>query len=936
MVADIQEQEVNNIISAAPRSRLPQILRPHGRQCRLSPLLAVWLFLCLVLLPFPCPLGAAELPVSIGVLAKRGSEQTVPMWTPTAAYLSAHIPGYAFSIVPLDFKEIDQAVREGRVQFVLANSAIYVELEYQYGITRIATMENLRQGQGYTQFGGVIFCRADRDDIRVPADLAGRSFMATEENSFGGWLMAWREFQDHGIDPFSDFSSVRFGGTHDAVVMDVLEGRVDGGTVRTDTLEHMAQEGKIRLADFRVLKWSGQEKDRPASTTAFPFMVSTRLYPEWPFAKVAGTPETLAKQVAIALLNMPASDPAARSGQVTGWTSPLDYQPVHDCLKQLKVAPYAFLGRISFADVMRQYWHWLLVSFLALLAMVGTTIYVLRLNSRLKQLQRQLERARDELEEKVAARTAELKGVNEELRRKVVERRQAERSLRESEARFRELFGQFHALLDAIPDNISLLSPDFNILWANRAVATRINRQPDELVGQYCYALQHNRTAPCDPCPVRQSLVTGESAMEVMTTADGKVWELRTIPITVDGLVNNVIEIVRDVTEHRQLEEQLRQSQKLEAVGQLAGGVAHDFNNLLSVINGYAQLIMAQMPDHAPWFADLQEIDKAGHRAAALTRQLLAFSRKQVMQPEVLDLNEVIVNTEKMLRRLIGDDIDLVVAPDADLGRVKVYPGQIEQVIMNLAINARDAMPEGGKLTIETRNVELEAAQASQRLAVSAGPYVMLAVTDAGMGMDEATLAQIFEPFFTTKDLGKGTGLGLSTVYGIVKQSGGSIWVYSEKGKGTTFKIYLPRVEEQAVEARTARVAHGESPARGIETLLLVEDEESVRNLTARLLIDAGYQVLVAANGDEALSLLKEHPGAVHLLLTDVVMPDMGGRELAKRLITLQPALKVLYMSGYTSNAIVHQGILDEGTQFIGKPFSVMDLTRKVREVLDS
>ena len=937
LAADIQEQEGNNLTSAALGYLPLQDRRPWGRQRWLSVLLVVWMFLGLAQASFPHLLGAAETPVGIGVLAKRGSEQAVTMWTPTAAYLSSHIPGYAFAVVPLDFNEIEQAVREERVQFVLANSAIYVALEYQYGITRIVTMENLRQGRGYTQFGGVIFCRADRADIQTPNDLTGRSFMAVEENSFGGWLMAWRELQDHGIDPYHDFSPMQFGGTHDAVVMAVLEGRVDAGTVRTDTLERMAEEGKINLAELRILQWHDLKKGGPAPTDFFPFLCSTRLYPEWPLARVAGTSEALAKQVAIALLNMPAADPAARAGQVTGWTTPLDYQPVHDCLKQLQVAPYDFLGRVTLAEVARQYWLWLLASSLALLAMIATTLFVLRLNSRLNHSRSQLARARDEMEDKVAARTVELKGANEDLLREVAERRQAEESLRTSEARYRELFGQFHALLDAIPDNISLQSPDLKILWTNRAAAAWLHKKPEEMIGQYCYVLRHDRTEPCPSCPAHQSLLTGLPAMETGNTADGKVWDLRTIPIMEGDRVVNLIEVARDITEHRKLEEQLRQSQKLEAVGQLAGGVAHDFNNLLSVINGYAQLIMAQLPDDAPWLTDLREIDKAGQRAAALTRQLLAFSRKQVLQPEVLNLNTVLANTEKMLRRLIGEDIDLVVAPDVDLGRVKADPGQIEQVIMNLAVNARDAMPAGGKLTIETRNVELATAQATQRLVVPPGSYVLLAVTDTGEGMDAATRGRIFEPFFTTKELGKGTGLGLSSVYGIVKQSGGSLWGYSEGGRGTTFKIYLPRVDEEQVRVEEqARATGVEVPARGVETLLVVEDEGAVRNLAARVLTAAGYQVLTAVNGEEALVLLEDRQGPVHLLLTDVVMPGMGGRELAARLATNWPDLKVLFMSGYTNNAIVHHGVLDEGTQFIGKPFSVMELTRKVREVLDS
>ena len=379
---------------------------------------------------------------------------------------------------------------------------------------------------------------------------------------------------------------------------------------------------------------------------------------------------------------------------------------------------------------------------------------------------------------------------------------------------------------------------------------------------------------------------------------------------------------------------QLRQSQKLEGIGQLAGGIAHDFNNLLTAINGYSSLALQRIEGNPSVRTYLEEIKKAGDRAANLTRQLLAFGRKQILQPLPLSLNDIVTDMSKMLRRLIGEDIQLSAKLATDLKRVKADPGQIEQVLVNLIVNARDAMPQGGKLTIETANAELDREYASTHVGVLAGAYVVLAVSDTGTGMDEQVRKQIFEPFFTTKEKGKGTGLGLSTVYGIVKQSGGNIWVYSEPNHGTTFKVYLPAL---ASTPKSSEVKVVEAPMpRGTETVLLVEDEEVVRGLARQILEDAGYRVLVAQQGEEAIRLCIEDAKEIHLLLTDVVMPGAGGKEVADRLGSLRPGIKVLFMSGYTDEAIVHHGVLDSNVKFIQKPFSPAALARKVREVLDS
>jgi PAS domain S-box-containing protein len=398
------------------------------------------------------------------------------------------------------------------------------------------------------------------------------------------------------------------------------------------------------------------------------------------------------------------------------------------------------------------------------------------------------------------------------------------------------------------------------------------------------------------------------------------------------GDITHFIATKEDVTVRKQLEQQLIQAQKMEAVGRLAGGVAHDFNNLLTIINGYSQLLTEQISTEDPRRDQLNEILKAGERAASLTRQLLAFSRRQVLEPKILDLNSVLADLQKMLRRLIGEDIELVTTLKPKLGRVKVDPGQIEQVIMNLAVNARDAMPEGGKLYIETNDVEVDEDYAQSHSNMMPGKYVMLAVTDTGIGMDADTQARIFEPFFTTKGKGQGTGLGLAMVYGIVKQSGGFIWVYSESGQGATFKIYFPVVGEDALAAEPARASA--KPANGSETILVVEDEDGVRGLVCHTLKTRGYHVLEAQGAEQALKLSEQHGKPIHLLLTDVVMPHTGGKELAKFLSALHPETKVLYMSGYTDDAIVRRGILEEGTAFLQKPFAPDALVRKVREVL--
>ena len=392
--------------------------------------------------------------------------------------------------------------------------------------------------------------------------------------------------------------------------------------------------------------------------------------------------------------------------------------------------------------------------------------------------------------------------------------------------------------------------------------------------------------------------------------------------------------VASDLTERKALEEQYRQAQKMEAIGRLAGGIAHDFNNILTVINGYSELLLHKLNENDPLYNSINEIFKAGIHASVLTRQLLTFSRKQIFHPVVLDVNEIILELDKMLRRLIGENIELSTILSEEKGNVKVDPGQIEQVIMNLVVNARDAMPLGGKLRIETQKVRFTEPYIWEDTKIDAGTYIMLAISDTGNGMDKETLTRIFEPFFTTKKEGKGAGLGLSTVYGIIKQSDGFINVYSEQGKGTTFKIYLPCVDEMPKDIST--VSSQTERLKGSETILVTEDDETLRNLICGILTDNGYNVLEASNGGSALLKCEKYQEPIHLILSDVVMPEMSGRELVERLILIHPEMKVVYMSGYTDDAVILHQIIDENVHFLQKPFSPLALLEKIRIVLDS
>jgi len=506
----------------------------------------------------------------------------------------------------------------------------------------------------------------------------------------------------------------------------------------------------------------------------------------------------------------------------------------------------------------------------------------------------------------------------------------AERALREANE-------HLAAVIQSSPLAIYTLDPTSTVLTWNRAAEALYGWQAAEVIGRPLPTIGQDVE---DHGRLRDRVLRGEALRGVEVTRRRKDGTLVNISLSVAplhdaaGQVTGMLSLAADITEMRQLEVQYRQAQKMEAVGRLAGGIAHDFNNLLTAIIGTTALVLEDRGLESRARVDIQEIEKAAKRAAGLTRQLLIFSRQQVLEPRALDLNALVGDLEKMLQRLIGEDIELRTKPAAALGAVRADPGQLEQAIVNLVVNARDAMPQGGRLTIETADVELDRSYVTRHVPTQPGPYVLLAISDTGVGMDGATKARLFEPFFTTKDPGRGTGLGLATVYGIVKQSGGYIWAYSELGHGTTFKIYLPRVPQTAEPPETT--PSPPTPAHGSETLLVVEDQEEVRNLTQRVLEARGYTVLAAGDGAEALEILAQHPNQIHLMITDVVMPGMNGRELAQHACARWGDLKVLYVSGYTGEAVLQHRLLEPGVAFLQKPFTPDVLARKTREVLDN
>jgi len=831
--------------------------------------------------------------IKIGVLAKRGPERCIEKWSPTAEYLSNKIPEKTFVIVPVDYNQTYSVVEKSEVDFILANSSLYVELETWYGINRIATLKNEVFGGSYTKFGGVIFCKKQREDIRQYADLKGKTFMAVEETSFAGWRMAWRELKEAGIDPFKDFTSMNFGGTHDAVVYAVRDGKVDAGTVRTDTLERMNAEGKIRIDDFHVIHEHG------GGNVHLPFSHSTREYPEWPIAKLKHTSNEVAEKVAVALIGMPQDSAAAQAARCAGWTIPLNYQSVHDCLKELKVGPYKDFGKITLTDIFRKYRILILFDLATLVILAWFLATHIILNRKIKTAYKELEI-------------------------EVNERMEAEKAL-QSEKIFAE------SLITTAQAIILVLDKEGRVIRFNPYMEEITGYKIEEVQGKEWFTTflpfrNHRR--------IRELFLSSLSDIQVrgninpIITKDRREIEIEWHDKTLKDAQDNVIGLIavgQDVTERRRLEKELLKAHKLESLGVFAGGIAHDFNNILTMILGNVSLAKSQVTPEDELFDLLSEAEMASTRAQTLTRQLLTFAKGGAPVKETASIKDILKESSSFVLR--GSKSDCEFSIPENLWPAEVDVGQISQVINNIVINANQAMPKGGIIQIAADNLIVEDRHG---LPVKAGKYVRISIKDQGVGIAEKHLLNIFDPYFTTKHAG--SGLGLATTYSIIKRHDGHITVESRLEVGTTFHIYLPASDKAVLEKEKALLIKG----RG--RILVMDDQAPLRKIFGRMLKNLGYESEFAKDGAEAIRMVKkakESEKPYDAAILDLTVPGgMGGKEAINKLLEIDPEVKAIVSSGYSDDPVL-ANFQEYGFKgMMSKPFESLTLSKVLHEVL--
>lgn len=899
-----------------------------------SPSVTAILFICILLIAGTVN-SADKQPIKIGVLAYKGKAEAGSMWNATASYLNSSIQGYDFRIVPLNFHEIEPAVRSSDIDFLIANSSIYVEMEAKYGVTRIATMKNRGLNGSYTQFGGTIFCRTDRNDIQVLTDLKGKSFLAVDETSLGGWQAAWGELQSTGIDPHRNFSSLGFTGNHEAIVIAVKDGKTDAGTVRTDTLERMAEKGRIRLDEFRVLN--------PQHHPDFPFLTSTRLYPEWPIARIRNVPEDISKKIVTALLYMPEESPAARDAKITGWTIPLDYNTVHDLLKKLRLSPYKDYGKTSLKEAARQYWYMPLLTVIIIFVMASVIMHILKLNRHILAAKLEAVSARNGLEQKVEERTAELRGLNLQLEDEIKIRLSSELKLKEAEHESREQTKFLQAVIDSVSDPIMVIAPDYVVKLSNSAARENSGRDT------FCYAISHNQTTPCSegecPCPLKEVMRTRSSATMVhnhLNKNDNSesIVEIHASPVfDGSGNVIYVIEICRDITEKVRSDQQKKRDdermflqQKEESIATLAGGIAHDFNNILMGILGNAELLKLRLPLTENESRPLDNIIASVDRMADLTKQLLAYAKGGKYQPAVLDMSEIINESLNLSHKGQALKVRTVLEISGDIWPVMGDKGQIVQSLVNLLNNAFETLEKsGGEVKVTAENSpSMKTWTCSMQHEHPAGDYVRVTVSDNGPGIPESISGKIFEPFFSTKFLGR--GLGLSAALGIIVNHSGCISFESSEGRGTTFQILLPRAERsvRAAESRPERAAAKEQPG-----ILIVDDEEHILQLLRDALISFGYRVYAMESGEKAIEFLKDRVSGITAVILDLQMPGMSGKEAFGKIKTLIPDARIIISTGYDRSIAMEEikPHIPEG--FIQKPYRISALQKTLRSLLE-